>query len=132
MGWGGSIGICCDVISGILPVKAGLSGLRAWLLQRLSATYLGGFFLFVLIALASHPHIDAHQWRAWLSQPYLLVALAIFIVMLLIHGWVGVRDVIIDYAHPLALRIGLLSLAALFLMGCGWWAAYILLQARGV
>ncbi|AOU99653.1 succinate dehydrogenase, hydrophobic membrane anchor protein [Acidihalobacter yilgarnensis] len=109
-----------------------MSGLRAWLIQRVSAVYLGGFFIFGIGALATHPHLNAGQWHDWLSQPLLLLALAVFIVMLLAHAWVGVRDVIVDYAHPLGLRVGLMAAVAVFLLACGLWAAHILLRASGI
>ncbi|OBS10721.1 succinate dehydrogenase, hydrophobic membrane anchor protein [Acidihalobacter prosperus] len=112
-------------------MKTGLSGLRAWLIQRVSAVYLGGFFIFALVALAIHPHLDAARWQTWLSQPLLQLALALFMIMLLAHAWVGARDVIVDYVRPIGLRLGLLAVVALFLLGCGLWAARILLLASG-
>jgi succinate dehydrogenase / fumarate reductase membrane anchor subunit len=52
--------------------------------------------------------------------------------MLLLHAWIGVRDILIDYAHPLWLRVTAYSLVIIFLLGCGAWAGRILLQASGL
>lgn len=112
-------------------MKSGLGGLRAWLIQRISAVYLGVFSIFALLAMITHPHLDANQWRSWITDPMVLLALALFIILILAHAWVGVRDVIVDYVHPLSLRLGLMSIAGLFLISCGFWAARILLQVSG-
>ena len=45
----------------------------------------------------------------------------------LLHGWVGMRDVVRDYVRRLWLRLLLLSLIGLLLTGCGLWALHILL-----
>ena len=44
------------------------------------------------------------------------------------HAWVGVRDVLIDYVHPAALRFGLLALLALALLATALWAFMVLLS----
>ncbi|AOV16932.1 succinate dehydrogenase, hydrophobic membrane anchor protein [Acidihalobacter aeolianus] len=113
-------------------MKSGLSGLRAWLLQRLTAIYLGGFFVLGILALGTHPYLDYAQWHRWLAQPLVLLLLALFMVALLLHAWVGVRDVLVDYVRPLGLRVGLMALAATYLLGCGLWAVRILLQTKGL
>jgi len=46
---------------------------------------------------------------------------------LLIHGWVGLRDVTLDYIHHLGLRLMVLTLTAVLLIGCGFWAVRILI-----
>ena len=38
---------------------------------------------------------------------------------LLLHAWVGARDVLMDYVKPLPLRIGLMTLLVLLLGGSG-------------
>jgi succinate dehydrogenase / fumarate reductase membrane anchor subunit len=55
------------------------------------------------------------------------VATALAAAALLLHAWVGVRDVILDYVKPLPLRAGLLVLVALVLAAEGLWAARLLL-----
>jgi succinate dehydrogenase / fumarate reductase membrane anchor subunit len=47
----------------------------------------------------------------------------LFVVALLIHAWVGIRDVLIDYVHPIMARVTLLSLFAIGFVGCGLWFA---------
>ncbi|WP_455380301.1 succinate dehydrogenase, hydrophobic membrane anchor protein [Acidihalobacter prosperus] len=109
-------------------MKSVLSGMQSWLVQRVTAVYLGLFSVVGFYALISHPQLNARQWHNWLSQPWMLLALAIFIGLMLMHAWIGMRDVIMDYVHSLGLRIVLMSFFALFLLSCGLWAANILLH----
>lgn len=104
------------------------SGLRAWYLQRISGLYLGGLTLYLLGLFILAPPADHAAWRALVAQPLMQVALLLGFAALLLHAWVGFRDVVIDYVHPTALRIGLLTLTAIGLLGCGFWALLVVLR----
>ena len=106
-----------------------LSGLRAWTIQRLSAIYIALFTLVVMIALVVKGLPPDHTaWKELLSSPLVNLAVMTFFLALLLHAWVGARDVIIDYVHPLAARFTALAVAAVFLIVCGLWAARVLLN----
>jgi succinate dehydrogenase / fumarate reductase membrane anchor subunit len=106
-----------------------LSGLRAWTIQRISAIYIALFTLTVMIALVFKGMPADHMaWRELLSTPLVNLAVMTFFLALLMHAWVGARDVIIDYVHPLAARFTSLAVAAIFLIVCGLWAARVLLN----
>ncbi len=105
------------------------SGLRAWIVQRVSAVYmviaivyLVGFFYF------AEP-LQYFLWRDFATDPLYSIGLALLMLSVLMHAWVGMRDVLVDYIHPAALRLSLLTLLALFLIGCGFWALRILMLA---
>jgi succinate dehydrogenase / fumarate reductase membrane anchor subunit len=104
-------------------------GLRVWLLQRISAIYLGGYLLYVLTHFWLHPWPDYTEWHAWFTQPAIAIASAVFVLALLLHGWVGLRDVILDYVHHLGTRMVLLTLINFLLISCGLWAMRILIMA---
>lgn len=106
------------------------SGLKAWLVQRLTAVYLGLFGLYLAFYFAFARPQDHAQLAAWASSPWVAVGLMVFIPLLLAHAWVGIRDVLIDYVKPIGLRVGLLSLMALVFLASGLWAlqALILVQ----
>jgi succinate dehydrogenase / fumarate reductase membrane anchor subunit len=57
------------------------------------------------------------------------IASAGFIIALMAHAWVGMRDVILDYLKPVGLRLAVLSLTGLLLAGSGLWALRSLLLA---
>ena len=102
------------------------SGLRAWAVQRLSALYLALFVLFLAAKLLLAPPGDAAAWRAWVAQPAVNVAFGLALAALLLHAWVGVRDVALDYVHSVPARLVLLGLVLLALAACAWWGLRIL------
>jgi len=102
-------------------------GLRTWLLQRVSAIYLALFLVYVLVHFWLNPNPDYEAWRVWVASPVVSIAGAGFVLALLIHGWVGLRDVTLDYIHHLGLRLMVLTLTAVLLIGCGFWAVRILI-----
>ena len=104
------------------------SGLQAWFVQRMSALYLTVFLLYFFAQLLIHGSFSAHDWQAWFAQPLMSLATGLFFISLLLHAWIGVRDVIIDYIHPISVRVLLLSLVVLILSGCGIWILKILLS----
>ncbi len=103
------------------------AGLRAWLLQRISAVYLALYVIYFLLASPAAGGYAA--WHAWLGSPWPLLALALFFLALAIHAWVGVRDVIIDYVHHAGLRLLLLSGVGLVLLGSLLWSLMALTEA---
>ena len=104
------------------------SGFRAWLLQRLSAVYLAVYFVYFLLVLLIAPPVDYAQWQGWIMSPLMALATSIFFLALLMHAWVGMRDVLIDYVHPFALRFVLLTGLALALLTMGLWVLKVLLM----
>ena len=68
--------------------------------------------------------------RAWILGMPVLVAIGLFFVALLLHAWVGLRDVELDYVKPLALRVGVLTVLAFGLAGLGLWILRILLFSQ--
>jgi succinate dehydrogenase / fumarate reductase, membrane anchor subunit len=85
------------------------TGVKAWWIQRASAVYMLAFVIFLLATFALDPLHDYAQWRGWVGRPSIKVALATFFAALLAHMWVGLRDVLLDYAKPPALQRLLLA-----------------------
>lgn len=93
-------------------MRSGYIGLKAWLLQRITAVYLLGFLLYFLAHCLRQPGPDFAAWRGWILSPGPRLGLLLFFVALALHVWVGLRDVIIDYVKPVGLRVILLGLVA--------------------
>jgi succinate dehydrogenase / fumarate reductase membrane anchor subunit len=106
------------------------SGLKAWAIQRLTAIYVGLFSLYLLLVLLFAAPADYADWKDWVGGPLVSVAMLLFVVSVLMHAWVGVRDVLIDYVHPIAIRAALLGVIALALVAMGLWAAQALILVR--
>ena len=107
-------------------MRARFTGLKAWWVQRVSAVYMLLFVLFLVYSFALQPPRGFPQWHAWMARPGTSVAFLVFFAALLGHMWVGLRDVLLDYAKPAALRRSLLALVASGLLGLGVWLLSIL------
>lgn len=106
--------------------KTPISGLGAWLIQRFTAIYLLFFFLFLLVYFAFYPPASYEAWRDSISGTVLSITTVVFFVALLIHAWIGLRDVIMDYVKPLPLRMTVLALIALGLISMAVWITQVL------
>ncbi|MFO1363567.1 MAG: succinate dehydrogenase, hydrophobic membrane anchor protein [Burkholderiales bacterium] len=104
-------------------MRAVTSGTRAWLLQRLTAVYMLLFLVVVLARFAADAPSSYEAWRSWIGAGGMRLAVLLFTAALLLHAWVGLRDVAMDYLHPPALRIGVLALVGAGLAAAGAWVA---------
>ncbi|MDX1335209.1 MAG: succinate dehydrogenase, hydrophobic membrane anchor protein [Gammaproteobacteria bacterium] len=109
-------------------MNTALSGFKAWLIQRLTAVLLvlGSFMLLGLFAFPPAQGFDAFQ--DWIHEPWPVVSILLFGLALVMHAWVGVRDVIMDYVHSVALRLMALTVLAGYLLGSFFWLLWILVQ----
>jgi succinate dehydrogenase / fumarate reductase membrane anchor subunit len=91
--------------------------------------------LFFIIFLLAHFIVDPPRsyvaWHDWMLGPGVNILASLFAAALLAHAWVGVRDVVMDYVHPIAIRVLVLSSLALYLTGLGAWVARILWLRQG-
>jgi succinate dehydrogenase / fumarate reductase, membrane anchor subunit len=102
------------------------TGLTAWVVQRASAVYMLAFMFFTAASLAVHPRATFLEWSAWVHSPIVAACSVLFFFALCCHMWVGLRDVLLDYAKPASLRRGLLALLAAVLMGLAGWSVIVL------
>ncbi|MEO5692425.1 MAG: succinate dehydrogenase, hydrophobic membrane anchor protein [Usitatibacter sp.] len=112
-------------------MKKSVTGLRAWLVQRISAVCMLLFIVFVLFHFLFDPPRSYVAWHGWVMSPGVSVATFVFFAALLMHAWVGIRDVVMDYVRPVALRFATLALLGLCLLAIAAWVGRILLMGRG-
>lgn len=110
-------------------MRRAVTGLRAWLVQRVTAVYMLLFIVFMLVHFIIDPPASYGVWRGWILDPAVSISTSVFFAALLAHTWVGVRDVILDYVHPVAIRVFALAVLALGLIGAGFWVIRILWAA---
>lgn len=104
-----------------------LEGLRPWVIQRVSAVYMVLFILYAVFCFYSADHIAHESWRSWLYSPFNTTVVGIFVIALLFHTWIGMRDVVLDYVHNIMFRIFMLAMLLGVLIGSGLWVFRILL-----
>lgn len=93
-----------------------LTGQRAFVWQMLSAFYLALFFPYVAWLSVSESIESYHQFTSLLSSASVFIPGLVAIVLGLVHAWVGLRDVLIDYAPRRYLMSLLFSMALLWLL----------------
>ncbi len=106
-----------------------LEGLRPWVIQRVSAVYILLFTLYVAYCLltADVATMGFDAWRSWLFSPLNTTTVGLFVIALLFHVWIGMRDVVLDYVHNIMLRIFIFGMLIGILLGSGLWVFRILL-----
>jgi len=97
-------------------------GLLEWLLQRATAVFMLAFIPTMLIYFWLNPVAGFADWQARMSQLWMQLAWLLFVVALLVHSWAGAKSVLMDYVHPLGLRMALYFLFLLLLVLEGLWA----------
>ena len=73
----------------------GRSGLYDWLMQRVSAVILLGYFLFLGWVLACG--VEYGAWKELFSQTWMRVFSMLALVSLGAHAWIGLWSVFTDY-----------------------------------
>ena len=95
-------------------------GLRDWLAQRITAVIMVVYTAVILSAIAGLPRMDYWQWKVLWQTPVVKYATVLFIVSLLFHAWIGMRNIFMDYIKDAGLRLTLyvLTIGGLLLL-CG-------------
>ncbi len=102
-------------------------GLRDWLAQRVTAVLMALFTLLVLVQLIfGKGPIGYNQWAGIFSPQWMKVLTFAVIIALLLHVWVGVRDIWMDYIKPVWLRLSLQVVTIVWLVACAGWAIQVL------
>jgi len=105
-----------------------LQGLRAWMLQRVTAIYLLLYISIAIISMMFYPIESGSQWRELFAIHWFNIATQGFILALILHAWVGVRDAVIDYINHFPSRLLILSVIAITLILSGLWSIMILIR----
>ena len=99
----------------------GLQGLRPWIIQRISAVVIAGFIIYFALTLLFANPLTVSDWPGWLASPINNISMGLFLVAVLWHGWIGVRDIVLDYIHNVVMRMLVLTIVSSVLVGSGFW-----------
>jgi succinate dehydrogenase / fumarate reductase membrane anchor subunit len=96
-------------------------GLKDWLAQRVTAIYMALFtFGFVACLFGSDSWSELFECQSIRFFGFL------FILAVIYHAWVGIRDIWMDYVKPTWLRLTLHTITLFLLIGYTGWAIRIL------
>ena len=96
-------------------------GLKDWLAQRVTAALMALYTLLVLAIALWNGGIDHALWKSLFASGAFRLASFLFMVALLYHAWIGVRDIYMDYIKPVGLRLALeVATVAVLVAYLGW------------
>ena len=101
-------------------------GVRDWLVQRATAVLMALFTLVIVVQCLMPGEMSNDKWPGIFAHQWMKVLTFVTIASILWHAWVGVRDVLMDYVHPLAARLVLQVASIVWLVGCAGWALQVL------
>lgn len=102
-------------------------GLRDWLAQRITGALMALFTVILLaqVLLTKGP-VGYDQWAGIFSTQWMKTLTFAVIISMLYHAWVGLREVLMDYAKPTSVRLALQIFSIVWLVGCAGWAIQVL------
>ena len=106
------------------------TGTGVWLMQRATALLLALALPILLVGLLMALPLDFAGWQALLAPLWVRVLLLLTGMALALHAWVGMRDIFMDYVHPIGLRLALALAVITTLATSMVWLTALLLGAN--
>jgi succinate dehydrogenase / fumarate reductase, membrane anchor subunit len=101
-------------------------GMRDWLSQRVTATLMAVFTVIVLVQVLLPGPMGYDKWAGIFAAQWMKVLTFTIILAFAYHAWVGVRDILMDYVKPAAMRLVLHVATLVWLISCAGWAVQVL------
>ena len=102
------------------------TGTGSWLVQRATALVLAVALPGLMIRLLADMPLDFSGWQALFTPLWMRVVMLLTGAALALHAWLGMRDIFMDYVHPLGLRLALYLAVIVTLAGSLVWLAAVL------
>jgi succinate dehydrogenase / fumarate reductase membrane anchor subunit len=101
-------------------------GLKDWIAQRVTAVVMALYTLILGIAILAGGAETQESWRALIGNGFFRFVTPLFVLSLIYHAWIGVRDIWMDYVKCTAVRLTLHVVTILVLVGYAVWAVQII------
>jgi succinate dehydrogenase / fumarate reductase membrane anchor subunit len=101
-------------------------GWRDWLVQRISAVVMALYTVLILALLLWYGGLDYAAWKATFGSEPFRLATFVFMLSLLWHAWVGVRNIAMDYVKPTGVRLAVQVVVIALLVGYAGWTIQVL------
>jgi succinate dehydrogenase / fumarate reductase membrane anchor subunit len=98
-------------------------GLRGWLAQRVTAVVMALATLVMVGGIWSASPLTYAIWKGLFAKWWMWLSLSLFSLSVMLHAWVGVRDILMDYVKPAGIR---LTLEVLFLVALAYYTVWAL------
>ncbi len=101
-------------------------GMRDWLSQRVTASLMAIFTVVLLVQVLMPGPLGYDRWAGIFSAQWMKLLTLVTFIALAWHAWVGVRDILMDYVKPVAVRLVLQVATLVWLVACTGWAIQVL------
>lgn len=101
-------------------------GLRAWLLQRLTAVYMVLYLVLASIVACNTTLSGYSAWHKLFQQPVINLATIFMFAAIFYHAWVGVRDILVDYVQLQPVRFTILTLVSFLMLVLMLWIVFLM------
>lgn len=105
-------------------------GSMSWLAQCVTAVVMAVYTVVLIAILMWNGGIDYALWNALLANGAFGLLSFLFMVALLYHAWIGVRDITMDYIKPVGVRIVVEVISIALLVAYLGWTIQLLWGAR--
>jgi succinate dehydrogenase / fumarate reductase membrane anchor subunit len=92
-------------------------GIRDWLMQRITAVIMLVYTVLLILFMLQVSQGGYANWQKLFSYTWVKVVTSVTFIALLIHAWVGIRDVWMDYIQHVGLRLTMHALTIVWLVG---------------
>lgn len=107
------------------PVALSKSGLRDWVIQRITALIIAVYFIFIGVFLISCSPLSFNDWQALFAHPLMRIFTLLTLVSVLYHAWIGLWVVFTDYVKYAGLRLVLQTVVIILLFSYVIWGVTI-------
>lgn len=83
----------------------GRNGIHDWLLLRAAAMVMTLYVIYLLGFIVMSGTLTYDIWRGFFLSSFTKVFTLLTLFSILVHGWIGMWQVLTDYIKPLALRM---------------------------
>ena len=101
-------------------------GARDWLAQRVTAAVITLFTFVVIVQVLLPGPMGYDKWARLFTPQWMKMLTLVAILSTMLHVWVGMRDILMDYVTGPGLRLVLQVLTITWLIACGGWAVQVL------
>ena len=105
------------------------TGTGTWLVQRATALMLAVAVPGLIVLFVAAWPDDFSAWQALFAPRSSRVLIWLTGAAMALHAWVGMRDILMDYVHPVGVRLALYLAVMITLAASVAWLAAILVGA---
>lgn len=109
-----------------IATTVGRSGPHDFVLLRATALVMAAYAIFLLIWIALQPQITYESWVGLYSHLSMKIFTLFALTGILIHGWIGIWQVLTDYVKCSRLR-GLVQYLVVLALGVYWFTGLFVL-----